>query len=158
MERKKAHADKIPHFGVSIYAINDKGEFLVQRRAPSRSSNPNMWTDSASGHIQYIPKITYSYFYESAVREFTEETGIEHIHHITFNDLETIYIDGDDIEILFNFTAVVKGKPVFDLEECSPDSGYMSKNELMQLLETKPFTPHAKVGWRKYMDELLAFK
>ena len=60
------------HIVVHIWIINDKGEFLIQKRQPWKIGWPNMWDGSAAGSV--ISRETSK---EAAIRETKEELGID---------------------------------------------------------------------------------
>ena len=70
--REQVHSDGDWHKAVHIWIINDKNELLLQKRSPDKDSNPNMWDISSAGHLSAGDGSL-----EGAVREFTEELGID---------------------------------------------------------------------------------
>lgn len=84
VERKKAHAEGIPHRTAHIWIIREKDgktEVLLQKRAKDKDSFPGCYDTSSAGHIQAgdEPKA-------SALRELEEELGISAMPE----DLETV--------------------------------------------------------------------
>lgn len=59
------------HWEVHVWIVNDKDEFLMQRRSPNKKFNPNKWAICA-GHVQ-AGETTL----KAAKRELAEEVGIE---------------------------------------------------------------------------------
>ena len=49
--RSEVHRDGDWHKAVHIWIVNDKGEILLQRRCPTKDSNPNMLDISSAGHL-----------------------------------------------------------------------------------------------------------
>jgi len=60
------------HLVVHVWIINDKGEFLIQKRQPWKIGWPNMWDCSAAGSA-----ILGETSKEAAIRETKEEIGID---------------------------------------------------------------------------------
>lgn len=59
------------HLAVHIWPVNDQGEFLVQRRAPTVSWNPNMWAVTGGSAISGETPLV------AALRELQEEIGYQ---------------------------------------------------------------------------------
>jgi isopentenyldiphosphate isomerase len=60
------------HLVVHVWIVNDKGEFLIQKRQPWKEGWPNMWDCSAAGSA-----ILGDSSKEAAIRETKEELGID---------------------------------------------------------------------------------
>ena len=76
-EREVSHKDHTPHLIVRIFAIHRKTrQYLIQKRGPHRSSYPNMFTDSASGHVDFRERFQFEHIVEDAKRELQEEMGV----------------------------------------------------------------------------------
>jgi isopentenyldiphosphate isomerase/GNAT superfamily N-acetyltransferase len=60
------------HIVVHIWIINDKGEFLVQKRQPWKQGWPNMWDCAAAGAA-----VIGDSSRDAAIREVKEELGLE---------------------------------------------------------------------------------
>ena len=70
--RSEVHRDGDWHRAVHIWIINDKGEFLLQRRCPTKDSHPNMLDISCAGHLSAgDDSLT------GALRELKEELNLE---------------------------------------------------------------------------------
>lgn len=70
--RSAVHRDGDWHRAVHIWIVNDKGEILLQRRAPDKDTHPNFWDISVGGHLQ-----TGDDPLTGAVREVKEEIGLD---------------------------------------------------------------------------------
>lgn len=57
---------------VHIWIINDKKEILLQKRSPKKSTFPNMWAVSVSGHVQAGEESI-----DTVIREIKEELHLE---------------------------------------------------------------------------------
>lgn len=151
MGRSEAHKTNTPHIICRIYAVDPNGRFLIQRRSPSRKSHPDMYTDSASGHIQYSTNINYKYIEQEAFRELEEEMGTK----VIFGKLVDINLEefrSGGCELSYNFYALVEPKCKPDPIETAPESGFYSERELYHLLESKEFVPITKKYWRLFID------
>ncbi|WP_066827723.1 NUDIX hydrolase, partial [Clostridium tepidiprofundi] len=60
------------HLVIHVWIINDKGQFLIQKRQPWKDGWPNMWDCSAAGSA-----ILNDTSKEAAIRETKEELGID---------------------------------------------------------------------------------
>jgi isopentenyldiphosphate isomerase len=60
------------HLVVHVWIVNDKGEFLIQKRQPWKNGWPNMWDGSAAGSA-----ILGDSSEAAAIRETKEELGID---------------------------------------------------------------------------------
>ena len=70
--RSAVHRDGDWHKAVHIWIINDKGEILLQRRCPTKDSNPNMLDISSAGHLSAGDESL-----EGALRELKEELNLD---------------------------------------------------------------------------------
>ena len=60
------------HLVVHVWIVNDKGQFLIQKRQPWKIGWPNMWDCSAAGSV-----ISGEDSQQGAIRESKEELGID---------------------------------------------------------------------------------
>jgi isopentenyldiphosphate isomerase len=60
------------HLVVHVWIVNDKGEFLIQKRQPWKTGWPNMWDGSAAGSA-----ILGDSSEAAAIRETKEELGVD---------------------------------------------------------------------------------
>ncbi len=70
--RSEVHRDGDWHASVHIWIINDKNEVLLQKRAASKYTYPNMWDISGAGHLSAGDDSR-----GGAVRELQEELGVD---------------------------------------------------------------------------------
>lgn len=59
------------HLAVHIWPINDKGEYLIQRRAPTVQWSPNLWAATGGSAVSGEDALT------AALRELREELGVD---------------------------------------------------------------------------------
>lgn len=60
------------HLVIHVWIVNDKGEFLIQKRQPWKEGYPNMWDCSVAGSA-----ILGDNSEKAAIRETIEELGID---------------------------------------------------------------------------------
>ncbi|MFX1389237.1 MAG: nicotinamide-nucleotide adenylyltransferase [Promethearchaeota archaeon] len=156
MERNLAHQKKISHLITRVFAISytPEGEvlYLVQKRAKSKETFPNYFTDSSSGHINWDKYLNLNKIKKNALRELEEEFGIppKNIKKLHFYDINT---EGD--EIAYIFFALVK----YNLDiEPNPEeldvmaSRFYTRTELLNLLENEKYIDYSRKIWRKLID------
>lgn len=66
------HDKKLIHRAVGVVVYNSQGQILIQKRSKNKDMYPNLYTISASGHVNKGQ--TYK---QAAIRELKEELGIE---------------------------------------------------------------------------------
>lgn len=73
--RTMARGEEVPaglyHLAVHIWPINDKGEYLIQRRAPTVQWSPNLWAATGGSAVSGEDALT------AALRELREELGYD---------------------------------------------------------------------------------
>lgn len=72
MEKMEAHRRALLHRAVSVFLVNGKGEWLLQRRNISKYHSGGLWTNTCCTHP--LPGESYE---EAARRRLKEEIGIE---------------------------------------------------------------------------------
>ncbi len=70
--RSKCHGDPaLAHRAVHVFVRNERGEILLQKRAPSKRIQPGRWDTSVGGHV--CPGEGWK---AAAAREIEEELGV----------------------------------------------------------------------------------
>lgn len=97
--RSEVHAKGLWHAAVHVWILNPNNQLLIQKRSPTKESNPNLWDVSVAGHISTGESPALS-----AVREIKEEIGVD--------------IDQADLQYLFTTTEqkVLNNGTYFDNE------------------------------------------
>ncbi len=147
-DRDTAHADGTPHLITRIFGINPNGLFLVQHRAASRPSNPNKYTDSASGHVTYDAKLDFEKIEDNAKREMEEEMGVLPLV-MKFRDNQ--YHAGEK-ELAYQFLAVLPSVISPNLAEVSEKSQFLSEDDLRVMLDREEFIEEVADTWRAILD------
>ena len=147
--RADVHRDGDWHRAVDMWLINKKDEILIQKRTPTKESYPNLWEVSSSGHIS-SGETTIS----AAVREFTEELGLE----ITADDLEFLFeveemhvtnngkFLNNEIKDVYLVTRDCKISDIHFQESEIAEVRFMKLPELEKAIKDNPelFVPHEK--------------
>ena len=72
--RAEVHAKGLVHRAVHIFAINHRGDLLLQKRSRLKDAHPGVWDSSVSGHLDAGES-----YLDAARREMVEEMGIEDV-------------------------------------------------------------------------------
>ena len=118
---------------IHLWIINNKGEFLIQKRSANRKANPNKWAFTG-GAVDSKEES-----FEGAIREAKEELGIDlAIEDVEFllgfkreHDFVDVFIAKNDIDI----------KDVKMQESEVSESKWVSPSELEQLINDGKFVP-----------------
>jgi isopentenyl-diphosphate delta-isomerase len=84
-ERDVARAKGLRHRIVRVFAVNDKGKILLQKRNSQLKDSPGKWDQSVGGHVDEGED-----YITAARRETSEELGIE---VEDFRELGKFYIE-----------------------------------------------------------------
>jgi 8-oxo-dGTP pyrophosphatase MutT (NUDIX family) len=141
--RKEMRAGRLRHRASYILVFNSQGELYVQKRTLTKDVYPGYYDVAAGGVV--LAGETYE---ESAERELAEELGIryvpiQHLFDFPYED-EHIRLWGGV------FSCVYDGELVLQEEEV--ESGfYMKTGEVLNLAESKPFTPDSLYVLQRYL-------
>ena len=127
---------RVNHKSVYIWAINNKGQILIQRRALCKKLFPGKWDISIAGHIHAgeLP-------IEACVRETNEELGID-IPKEQF-EFVTDYIYDTNYEIVQIYFLYLEKEYKFNLQEIEVDQvKWISIEEFENTFYTDLFPPH----------------
>lgn len=69
--RAEVHAKGMLHRAIHVFAINRRGELLLQKRSRLKDAHPGVWDSSVAGHLDAGEE-----YEAAAVREMEEEMGI----------------------------------------------------------------------------------
>jgi len=98
------------HRIVRIMLVNDKGEFLLQRRHPKKDIYPNCWDSSVAGHVDAGED-----YDTAAKRELEEELGVTNVELAT---LGTYFGDGVEAK------SWTRGTGESNFSDCNNTTGF----------------------------------
>jgi len=148
MEKQQAHINGLLHRAFSVFLFNDKGEMLLQKRAPEKYHSPNQWTNAVCSH----PRNGETY-QEGAKRRVKEELGIEVDLSEKFHFIYKADVGGNlwEHELDHVFTGIYNAD--FDLnKEEVEEVRYISMENLDKEIAEKPetFTEWFKIILEEY--------
>ena len=156
MERTEVHNKKISHLITRFFILSEtpKGEplYLIQKRAKTKKTFPEYFTDSSSGHVIWARNLDLNKIKKNAIRELKEEFGIPPgaIQKVLFYDINT---EGD--EIAYVFLGIVDCDVPLNPNPKQLDvkfSKFYNKSELVNLLENKRNIDYSKKLWKKLLN------
>lgn len=129
------------HLVVHVWIVNDKGEYLIQRRQPWKHGWPNMW-DCAAGGSALIKENTK----EASIREVKEEIGVD----LDEKNMEKLF----SLKFTKGFDDVWFVKQNVDIDKISlqyeevAEVKWAKKEEIKKMVQEGSFIPF------KYLDTL----
>lgn len=148
MEKQQAHINGLLHRAFSVFLFNDKGEMLLQKRAPEKYHSPNQWTNAVCSH----PRIGETYL-EGAKRRVQEELGIKVDLSEKFHFIYKADVGGDlwEHELDHVFTGFYNADFALNKEEVE-EVRYISMEDLDKEITEKPetFTEWFKIILEEY--------
>ncbi len=108
--RKEVHEQDLLHRAVHIFAINRRGELLLQRRSLLKDKHPGVWDSSAAGHLDAGED-----YLSAAVREMEEEMGITEVEPREVGKIAPCEETGWEHVVLYQVRW--EGRPVFPCAE-----------------------------------------
>jgi mutator protein MutT len=130
----------------TIIIRNEKGDFFVHQRSEEKKTFPSLFGLGAGGHIEggETPE-------EGAARELFEETGLSEKPVFLFNfDFES----SSDSYPVYVFLVNASEEPNFEEREWQW-SGWMSRDEVDQLLQEEKLCPDTAIFYKKYCTDYL---
>jgi len=156
MERKEAHEKKIHHLITRFFIISQtpNGEilYLVQKRGKNKKTFPEYFTESSSGHINWMRDLDLNKIKKEALRELEEEFGIppNAVQRTLFSEINT-----EGLEIAYIFFGIVNYNISINPNPDELDvkfSRFYHKNELENLLENEKNIDYSKKTWGKILN------
>ncbi|NIF06392.1 isopentenyl-diphosphate Delta-isomerase [Chryseobacterium sp. Tr-659] len=152
MEKQQAHINGLLHRAFSVFLFNNKGEMLLQKRAPGKYHSPNQWTNAVCSH----PRNGETYL-NGAIRRLKEELGIETELSEKFNFIYKADVGGNlwEHELDHVFTGNYNHEFQLNPDEVS-EVRFISMEKLDQELKDHPenFTEWFKIILKEYKEHL----
>ena len=150
--RARCHGNPaLLHPVVHCIVRNGRGEWLLQKRAANKDTQPGKWDTSVGGHIMLGETVV-----QALVREAGEEIGL-HATPEFFSFLHTHIKRGVyESEFVYTYTCVHEGPFVPQAEEIS-ELRFWTGAEIAAKLDTGIFTPHFIDEFRASAARLTAF-
>lgn len=154
VKRSIAHKEKIPHIVIRLFAQSLDGKYLVQKRSKNKKRNSELWTDTASGHVNYYEgekEFCYERIEATVERELKEEMGVE-LKAIRFYKMEVDKTGEFDHELAYVFLGIVNDKLKLDNYEVDEESGFFSKIKLKNMLDNEKWVKNTEVIWNEILE------
>lgn len=134
MEKMEAHKKAILHRAISVFIINTKGEWLLQRRAFGKYHSNGLWTNTCCSH-PFPGELNI----DAAHRRLMEEMGLNSELKEIFQFIYREELDNNltEHELDHIFVGVTDKKPEINTSEVA-EWKYMGYNELINDLELSP--------------------
>jgi isopentenyl-diphosphate delta-isomerase len=152
MNKMEAHKKGLLHRAISVFIFNDKGDFLLQRRAQNKYHSPGLWSNTACTH----PRLNESP-YNAAKRRLEEEMGMKTNINFKFKFIYKALLDRNLIEheldhVYCGFSNEI---PKYNPQEVC-DFKFISKKELELSLNENPsiYTEWFKICYKRVIESL----
>lgn len=134
MEKMEAHKKAVLHRAISVFIVNSKGEWLLQRRALNKYHSNGLWTNTCCSHP--FPGESN---HHAAQRRLMEEMGLSTDLKEIFQFIYLEELDNKLTEHEFDhvFVGITDKKPEIDPGEVV-EWKYMDYNSLITRLEQSP--------------------
>jgi len=147
MEKLEVHRKALLHRAISVFIVNSRSEWILQRRALIKYHSKGLWSNTCCSH-PYPGETTL----EAAHRRLAEEMGMQcHLHEIfTFLYKESLDNDLTEFELDHIFVGVTDDYPVINNDEVMEWKA-MSHSELKSEMKVNPelFTVWFRKLYRK---------
>ena len=154
MEKILAHQLGRLHRAFSVYLLNSKGEFLLQRRAKNKYHSAGLWTNTCCSHPQINETTT-----QAATRRLNEEMGIttqiKHVHQFIYKaEFDNGLIEHELDHI---YMGIYNDAPNPDANEVM-EWRYISKDDLIKELTEQPnnYTEWFKLSYQVVLKNNIA--
>ncbi len=134
MEKMEAHKKALLHRAISVFIVNTKGEWLLQRRAFNKYHSNGLWTNTCCSHP--FPGESN---HQAAHRRLMEEMGLNAELKEIFQFIYMEKLDNEltEYELDHIFVGITDKKPEINTNEVV-DWKYMDYNNLIYDLEQSP--------------------
>jgi isopentenyl-diphosphate delta-isomerase len=153
LDKMEAHKKGILHRAVSVFIVNSKGEWLIQKRAEGKYHSGLLWSNTACTH-----PIKDESNEQAAKRRLYEEMGIQTNLKKLFTFQYKATLNNQLIENEYDhvYFGVSDREPVINNDEVI-DFRYISENELTKEIQAEPerFTPWFLLLHKRIMSDNL---
>jgi isopentenyl-diphosphate delta-isomerase len=114
MEKIEAHSKALLHRAISVFVINSKGEWILQKRAHDKYHSKGLWTNTCCTHP--MPEESEI---DAATRRLDEEMGLSCTLQKLFNFIYKEKLDNDLTEHEYDhvFIGITDNEPVINTTE-----------------------------------------
>jgi isopentenyl-diphosphate delta-isomerase len=155
-EKMKAHREGKLHRAFSVFVFNEKGEMLLQKRAPQKYHSGGLWTNACCSHPRPGEAIE-----QAATRRLNEEMGFVCELKKTFHFIYKAELDGGLIEHEFDhvFIGNYNGKVCPNIDEVA-DYRWLNVQTIKQELEHFPerYTVWFKIAFERALKSEVFLK
>ncbi len=134
MEKMEAHRKAVLHRAISVFIVNSKGDWLLQRRSPEKYHSPGLWTNTCCSHP--FPGETNI---KAAHRRLSEEMGMQsdlkEIFHFLYK--EKLGNNLFEHELDHVFIGITNESPVINTDEAI-DWKYITYSDLAIDIRNNP--------------------
>ncbi|KAJ2016727.1 isopentenyl-diphosphate delta-isomerase idi1 [Coemansia sp. RSA 455] len=157
------------HRAFSVFLFNSRNELLLQQRASEKITFPDCYTNTCCSHPLYVPgeldEVNQMGVKRAAQRKLEHELGIkpEQVPLDKFQYLTRIHYvspsDGQWGEHEIDYILFIKADVDLDVNENEVGSvKYVSKEEMMEIIETAEETGTKLTPWFKLIDTNFLYK
>jgi isopentenyl-diphosphate Delta-isomerase len=152
MEKMEAHRKGLLHRAISVFIVNSKGEWLLQRRAIDKYHSKGLWTNTCCSHP--FPDEAIG---DAARRRLQEEMGMECALQQIFSFIYKTKVDNNltEHELDHVFFGITENTPVINDKEVM-EWKYISFPDLQTdvLLHPRKYTVWFRKIFERVKDQL----
>jgi len=156
MPKLEAHEKAVLHRAFSVFIMNDKGETMLQQRAPQKYHSPLLWTNTCCSH-QRIGESNI----EAGKRRLKEEMGFETELTELFSFIYKAPFDNGLTEHELDHVMIgyYNGDPQINTNEVS-DWKWMKPEDAREAMRLYPeqYTVWARIIFEKFYSHLVQTK
>jgi len=119
MEKMEAHQKSLLHRAISVFIVNQKGEWLLQRRALQKYHTPGLWTNTCCSH-PFPGESNLMAARRRLKEEMGLQTDLKEIFHFSYKEtfdnnlteyeLDHVFVGATNEEPLINTKEVMEWK------------------------------------------------
>jgi len=145
LPRHEMRTQGLPHRASCILVFNSRREIFVQERTTTKDIYPGYF-DVATGGVVLAGES----YEESAERELAEELGVR---NVTLESHFDFFHEGPNNKVWGRvFSCCYDGEVVLQEEEVA-DGYFMPVHEVLELSQSRPFTPDGLLALQRYLAE-----